>query len=376
MAVEYAVWLCDDVGKRIQPIDNIIFMEYVKVVNAPGWFTVQTGQEFDPALLALDRQIHIERRPRYRDRMSIDFVGFLRHWQYLHEASVTQFVLSGPDQNEFLQRRIVAYAAGTDNAQTSKAADDGLKDIFETNFLGSATDSDRDISGLGGGVTVQSDAGDGPTITKGFSWRNVHMVMTEIAEAAKTAGTEVFFELAVNDVDEDTGQLSFEFRTTANKPGLDSTDSSGLPPVIFGRKFGNITAVSLSYDYREEYNYVYAGGQGEGAKRYIAESSNQERIDASTWNRRELFADARNEEANNAVDDVADAKLAENRPRIRFEATIQDTEQARYGIDWRLGDKVTIREFGRKFDGFIRRVHIKFDNGQEDINVKVIGENV
>lgn len=375
---EYAIWLCDDVGRRIRPLDEFVTLDYVKVINGVGWFSLVYGEGIDPELFQVDSQVHVYRRPTYKDNMSLDFIGFLRAWNASYRADTFLYTLSGPDQNDILDRRIVAYAAGTASAQLSAvAADDGLKDIFNTNFIGGATDTARRLTSMGGGVTVQADATAGPTITKGYSWRNVLKTMLDIAEDARTQGTEIFFELAVNDVDEKTGLVSFEFRTAAGLPGRDLTSGGGLPPVIFGTEFGNVSEFDMMYDYRDERNDVYAGGQGEGAKRYIAQAEDNGRIFASAWNRRELFVDARNEETTTAVDGIADAKLAEYRPQIRFEARILDTQQARYGIDWALGDKVTIRELGDTFNGLVRRVHVKASsNGQEDINVKVLSEDV
>lgn len=380
MAADYEVWLCDDLGQRLLLLEGALErLETLQRVNGPGWFNLTFGRGLPAGALGVDHQVQVWRRSTGSARLSLVFVGFLRMWRHTFAKDKFSTVLAGPDVNELLGRRIVAYAAGSSQATISGAADDGMKDVFAENFLSAATDADRDISGLD--VTVQPDESAAQTVEMGFSWDNVLEVLQELSDAARTAGGgregEVFFWLAPTGVDPVTQRVQLEFRTAVGRPGRDlAWQSAGGQPVVFGPALGNLQGAELAFDYRPERNFVYAGGQGHGAERVIKTASDTDRIAASAWNRRELFRDARNEDDPDAVQAVADAELAASRPVVRLEAQVLDTSQARYGRDWGLGDLVTVRVFGRQFDGLVRQVRLRLNKGEETVSVQVADEGV
>ena len=115
---------------------------------------------------------------------------------------------------------------------------------------------------------------------------------------------------------------------------------------------------------------MYTGGQGEEAEREIVEVSDAARIGMSPWNRREGFADARNESTTAGVTAKGNEVLAAGRPRLRFSASLKDTELARYGMEWEFGDRVTASYRGRQFDGMIKAVTIGVD-GDESIGARI-----
>jgi len=126
------------------------------------------------------------------------------------------------------------------------------------------------------------------------------------------------------------------------------------------------------YDYTREANYIYGGGQGEGSDRTISEQSDDTRIGSSVWNRREKFADARNETTSNGVANRAEEVLNENKPFKRFTGKLLDTPQSRYGVDWFFGDKVEVSYRGIQFQGIAKAMKIKLDKeGNEILTVKV-----
>jgi hypothetical protein len=128
----------------------------------------------------------------------------------------------------------------------------------------------------------------------------------------------------------------------------------------------------LRYDYTKEANLVYGGGQGEGDYRTIAEVSDDTRIGSSVWNRREKFADARNEPTADGVSNKAEEVLNENKPLHRFTAKLLDTPQTRYGVDWSFGDKVVVSYRDIQFQGVAKALRIRLDKeGNEILEVKV-----
>jgi hypothetical protein len=361
----YEVWLCTDLGQRLALLDTAWF-EYSLVVNGVGAFTVMiAGDAIPESMLDVDRQVQFWRRPVGSGSLALDQIGFLRKWEYsTDDSGITRLKLMGPDVNDLLRRRIVAYAAGTANAAMNTTADNGLKDLFETNYLADATDADREIQA--NGVTVQGNLSDGPTIEKAFSWRSVLQVMQEIALASRTAGNEVFFAVIWTGIDEND-VVQFQFRTWTGQPGKDRTWPDGDNPVVFGLEWGNLISPRLVVDHSDEINYVYAGGQGEGTDRLIVEVSDTTRIARSVWNRREGFKDARSEATTNGVTAMGNALLAEMRPRERFSGQIVDTEETPYGRAWHFGDRVSAVYIGRQFDEIIRTVYVSVNEGGREI---------
>jgi len=367
MTRSYEVWMGTDRGERLWLFDNYLDIEFVNRINGPGYFYMTipaTG--FDTGLLRVDNLVQIWRKD-YLGTNQLEFIGFLRRWKFVTIGAMTEIELSGPDQNELLQRRIVAYAAGSANAAISVVADNGLKDIFDTNFLASATDAAREIQALG--VTVAEDLSAGSKVDKAFAWRNVLEVMQDINEVTRTQADEVFFNVALVGVDEDSVP-SFRFTTYTGQPGSDRT-VNGTDPVIFSLELGNLRDPVLDYDYTYEENYIYVGGQGEGAARNIVEVTDTDRTGTSQWNRREGFADARHVNDNANLTEEGQQRLSEMRPRVRFSGKLLDSEQTPYRF-WLLGDKVTVYYLGRELDVLIRSVYFRVNrSGSEDVLVDV-----
>lgn len=371
MAASYEVWLCTDVGERLVLLDAWERLEYVKALGKVGAFNLTLGRELPADLLQVDRQIQVWRRP-VGGVLSLDFLGFLRYWKHELKGGSYTLTLAGPDQQDILARRIVAYPAGHAFATISGgAADNGLKDVVDENFLAAATDAARELQAYG--LTVAPDLSEAAGVTMGYAWRDVVRVLADISQAAQTAGGEVFYGLEIAGVDAATGLVSMAFRTAVGQWGTDRTWDTATP-VVFGPEYGNVESAWLEVDHREEVTYVYAGGQGEGAERIIKEAGDATRIAASVWNRRERFRDARNESDPDAVQAAADEALAAGRPVERFGVAVLDTEQARYGRDWALGDLTTARAFGRQFDALVRSVQVRVDRAQETITARLSNE--
>lgn len=372
----YEVWLCSDVGQRLRLLDRCWFW-YASVVSGIGTFEViLDGDSLPESLLEVDRQVQIWRRHRGQKRLDLDFVGFLRKWKYKTEGATTYLTLAGPDVNDLLLRRIVAYAAGSHQASITSliGCDDGMKDVVNENLLAGAVDG-RNLTDYG--ASVQNDLGDGPGIVKSFSWRLVFTVLTEIAAAARQNGNEVFFGIVPTHIDTVNDQVALQFRTWTGQPGIDRTWPDGDKPVVFGIEYGNLTDPELVIDHEGEVNYVYAGGQGEGSNREVVEVSDSTRIARSVWNRREGFKDSRNESSTAGVTAAGNAMLAEKRPRERFTGKLVDTAETPYGSGWRLGDKVSVSYRGRQFDDIIRARYIRVTSqGQEEIKGSFDGGNL
>jgi hypothetical protein len=365
--VDYAIWLDDQYGNRLVLLDNIVNLEMVRTVNAMGACRVTLPGTFDQSLIGLDSMVEFWRAP-VGGKLVLETVFFIRQISYTEDISGNDVVvIEGPDANDLLNRRIVAYAAGTSQADKSDYADDMLKEIVDENLGSSATDSDRDLSGLE--FTIAADVSRALGIEKGFSYREMMPLLQDIADMSSEGGIDLYFDVVPKIIS--TTQIGFEFQTFVDQRGRDRTYDSGNP-VVFGKEWGNLYQPRLNYDYTYEWNYVYAGGQGEKADRIIEERSDSERIGASVWNRREKFVDCRDIATSDGALYRAEQKLKEGQPIFKFTASLLDTEQARYGLDWKFGDKVVIAYRGIQMTATIQSLRLMIDeSGKEEIDVKM-----
>ena len=361
----YTIEFANDRGETIFLIDKHFGFQYSKSINGAGWFSLPIGF-VDPRYLSVDNMIKFYRKAPGKAE-SIDFLGFLRKWSFTtsNRGNDTLY-LSGPDQNDLVNRRIIAYAAGAAEASAKVGnVDDEIKAVVREN-LGSLADADRDITSLS--FSIQIDTSDGPTISKGFAWRKLDKVIGDLNKASRTDGNEVFWFIRVAGFD-NAGMPNLELVTKIGQSGNDKRWNSTQTrrPMLFGLAYGNLQSPTLQFDYSDEANYAYVGGQGEGSSRIITEVQDSSRINASVWNRREMFVDARNQTTTAGMTAVANEKLASRRPKVRFSGEILSTEQTPYG-SWGLGDLVTIQHAGYEFNAMIKNVLITVTpSGQETI---------
>lgn len=280
------------------------------------------------------------------------------------------WVLSGYDLNSLLNRRIVAYAAASAQAQKTGAADNLIKAIVREN-LGSSAIAARDLSASG--FTVQADVSLGTSLSKGFSWRNLLLVLQEIADAShSTEATSVYFGIVPLNLGWDC-----EFRTNIQQWGNDHRFQTGTQgAVIFSLELGNISDASRQREYRNELNYAYAGGQGEESARIIQEASDTVRIGSSPFNRREIFVDARGLADTASVLAEAQAAVRSGRPRNFFSGNITNIGQYIYGRDYFHGDYVSAFYLGELIDCRIETVQVRISGGgDEQVSFTLRSEN-
>lgn len=370
-------YLKTDRGVQLAFIERHYGFSYVKKLNGIGWFTMTIPGDLDSSLLAVDRQIQFWRQ-QTPNQPALDFLGFLRRWRYRTGGAGDETItLSGPDQNDLVARRIVAYAADTDQSQTSYVnsianypVDSSIVDLANENLGASATDTDRDLSGFS--VSFRASEDNGPDIQRAFAWRSLPRIFADLNQASKAVGPETHWMLQPTGVDAD-GTVNLEFSAFTTYPGGDrSWQPTPLSkPMIFGLRWGNLLNPDLVYDYTDEITVAYAGGPGEGVDREIVEVEDANRSAASIWNRREGFADARNQKTTAAVTAEANELLERGRPRVRFTGTILSNEQTPYG-EWGLGSLVTIEYRSIQFNGLIRNVQVVVDeNGVETVTSNV-----
>ena len=290
---------------------------------------------------------------------------FLMDWELLSSGGEKLVRLLAYDANWLLSTRIVAYDAGSAQAEMTDYADDMMKAIVTDN-LGVDTSGGRDISSY---LTIASDLSASQSITKAFSRRNVLRVCQEIAEAATSAGTRTYFDVVR------TGIGKFAFRTYTGQRGKDHGRTSSDIRLV-GEQYGSFDKITFGTYHSQEVNYVYGGGQGEESNREIVEVSDGDRISVGyPFNRIEDFVDARNIKTTAGVTAEANAGLRDGMPRQVLSGRLQDTDGMQYNIHYGFGDIVTAEAFGYRVDCHVTSVKMKYTpNSGEVIDVRLRGE--
>lgn len=131
-----------------------------------------------------------------------------------------------------------------------------------------------------------------------------------------------------------------------------SAEQTQRDPVIFSKEFDNVISQNYTDDKSNFRNTVIIAGEGEGvARTYLVVGDEN-----SGRHRREMFVDARDLQSDNEdsttmtqaqyqalLRERAKSKQAENVRVQAYDTNIEYDSQFKYGIDYFIGDKVTIR---------------------------------
>ena len=364
---KYELWYTDESGNRLAYIDDIVSLDMTSVLGDVGELEcviLSRGQLYDNG--THDRKIAVYRQP-IGGSLEFEFLATIRDSEIkTSQQGQYQRTTIGYDQNEILKRRIVAYYAGSSQAEKTDYADDMMKEIITENFV-----TNNDYSGsptttrtLAGNFSVQANTSLGTSITKGMAWRNVLDALQDIQSDTKERGDETFFGI----IPVSETELKFQTWQARN----DRTTSTGTNPIVFSLEWGNLFSPSLATITSGEVNAAYAAGRGENDQRIVESAVNTDGINASIINRREGLSWSSASTTTQALTDANDT-LTRNRPLEIFSGSIIDTPLTPYGgAGWRLGDKVTVSYAGRQFDVIIRAVNIKVaPNGDETISARV-----
>lgn len=354
--VTYEVWLLDPFGNLLDVIDEWLYLRYDRALNNVGSLELGLDGSYPNFnFIKLDGRIVVWRN----GKIDMETTWLIRRIiRTLDEEGTLGISIGAFSANELLNRRIVAYDAGTSYAEkVSMAADNMMKQVIRENFGASASVAARNISTY---FSVEADTSQGPSLTKSIAWNNILDVTQDIALTTISAGSAVYFDVispAFN---------TFEFRTYRGQRGIDHTFLDGQSPVVLSPDRGNLTSVLRSFDYSDEVTYVYAGGAGFNQFQFVATASHAGRINQSPLNRREMFLSSGG--IAQAVIDDAQAGLRENRPRRVFQGKLVNVPgTTEYGIHWNFGDLVTVEFEGETIDCSIDAVQIEVADGEENI---------
>jgi hypothetical protein len=226
---------------------------------------------------------------------------------------------------EALPRRVLPAAGQAYDPQTAVAAQTAMTHYVAGN-IGASAAASRKITGFACAAGAA-----GTTISYAARYQSLVDVLAEIGQAggigwkttlAKTLGIP----------------SGFTFDVVAG------TDRSAS--VFFDFDFDTLSKWSELTSLAGVISQVTVAGQGEGTAREIV---TRPVVEPTGWDRREAFVDARDLAvgATTLLQNRGDAVLAANGTDLSLEATAHQAGSFRYGVDWFLGDIVTVRNVER-----------------------------
>lgn len=348
----YQIYLCDTGGRALKDITrpNARVKVVLKTNGVGAWGVTTSVKHVD--LIKPNRIIQIWRNGHYLSG------GFIRKW----EISGENVAMTGPDFNYLLTGRIVAYAAGSSEAQKNDYADDAIKEVIAEN-MGTSAATARQLN-----ISIQGDVSAGATVSRSFCRRIVLKACQDLAQDSADQGIRVYFGFRPTW----SGSLALNFETKTGQWGNDrSIDSES--PVIFGEAYNNLAGYTEIYDYWDAVNDVYVGGQGLADDRLVVQVTDTAESTADKWALREAFLSRASELTSAALTSAGNELLYSKRPKKTFRGNLLETSRARYGIDWQWGDRVPIQQGGRNLDGIIEKVSISVTGNSESITAAVEG---
>ena len=194
-------------------------------------------------------------------------------------------------------------------------------------------------------------------VTGGYIWDAIQPVLEQdnlcifLDPVVKT--------IHLNDENKETNISQWILRISQ---GIDRTkgNSAGNNAVMFSQALSDITEAQYNLDKKDYCNVAYVAGEGEGKDRKWYEVYNKENVARADihkkgWQREELWIDARDiqsttdtgeiltpEQYQNLIYARANEKFVQARKKESYEATLTKQKRYRFGIDFDIGDFVTI----------------------------------
>jgi len=375
MAARYKIHLKDQSGDLVAIFDDFTSLSVSHRINSVDTCNFAIDDD-DPRipLFELDGQIEVYRSyPAFDVDWYLEFEGFHRTYNRQTFENGNRYYSSyARGYNDLLDRRIVAYFAGSIYASKSGVGETVMKEYVDENCGPSATDPPRISDGVMAGLTIEVDG------AAGDSWEGAKAYINILAACQDIANkTGVDFKVRGN------GDAAFIFRTYDGQLGDDRSvvglDSStglngvGNPPVIFTVNRGNMGEPVYSLKRMAEGNFCFVLGEGVESERDIVERSDTDAMDDSPWNRREFSRDARNRSTTSGYESAGDAALEENQAEETFSFKPIQIESTLYGRDYFFGDIITGRygdiERNKKLIGMDLNVNDQAEDDPERITV-------
>lgn len=326
----------DPSGTFVDRIADVLYLTYTRTVNSPGILQFALPADHrSTANLKANHLVHVYRKRRgYGREWELDFSTFIRRTEYAERAGTEVLTVYASGLLAFLDWRIVAYYANTSDrsAFTNLPAETIAKLLVTHNLTASAT---RASGRLRPGtaypaslVSVETDAASGVSLDFFCAHQSLLKSLQTLADRA-----DADFDLALTDV----GTGAMEFRWHADQLGTDR--SGGSNRVLFSRDSGTMASALYAENRLDERTAFLVVGQGIENQRdhvivhgptYSAGNDIEGLINATDVPRG----------AHTALRNRGQEKSLDFAAEYAFTYSVVQTESARYGQHYFLGDRV------------------------------------
>jgi hypothetical protein len=365
----YTVHIYPPGGGIVKKLNRFSNLTMTRSENALGALTLTLPMQMvDDRIFKRDTIFAVEND----GKLELDTVWFLRHIRSENLTTSKTVTLTAYDNLYLLgspenrSGRVIPYEdEWADYTLILDFADDALKGLILRNLGLGVLDDDRDMSDI---LSIDPEYSNGPIIEKDVAKSLLLPVMQEICDTAASEGTRVFFDIVTTSIPKTLSDLRFTFKTYIGNRGVDRSS------LILGSDNGTMQDVVLEEDYSEEITYAYAWGSGLGVLREFEELQSVRR-NASRFNRREAFADARDTD-NHAILLSEAARLLNNgRPKVYATGKIVDRPGNVFGVHWDYADAITVQERGYVIPARIQSITISVSHeGKRTVEAMVRGE--
>lgn len=363
----YQLILKDTTGTQVAIIDDYRSLQFQKIVNDSGFFTLILNEN-DPkrSLFERDGQLEIKRKIPGLTNWYTEFeCVILDFTSVIFQNGNAQFTVVGAGYNELLKRRVIAFQEETVYSKKNDNAETVMKEYVIENIGADAlVVNGRYYDGDVTGFNVEVDTGAGAIWGGERSGKNLLSTLQEIAN---------YSSIDFNVVG--TGAGTYEFRTYLNQLGDDRTtvglntttglNAAGNPPQIFNVNLGNVKELLFQQKSKDTANTIYVYGQNYGASRDLEIATDIADIALSPFGVREMMRGGGSQASAVELQYLADELLISTLPRTDISFIPLDIVSSLYGVHYFFGDKVTIHFNGVDYDKRIVSVRVSVSPGGE-----------
>src|SRR3990167_3811342 len=376
--IAYFIKLKNQEGQVVAIFDNFLSMHVKHELNGVGTYELIFADDGDERfeLFELDGQIELYRMVIGRSTWTLEFEGLHRKpVRSIAENGEKIFSSIGLDYNDLLSRPSILYKEGTIRADKNAPAEIVIKEYVEENCGPTGlqwTVVGRLFSGSYPGFIVEAPSPQANLTANWAGSRAFENLLDSLQDIANYAGID--FKVIGN------GPAQFIFMTRIGQLGYDLTtidldattglNVAGNRPIIFAVSNGTVQNLEYVDDHLAEITVVSILGKGEMSTRHTITVYEPNRLIDSPWNRREVTRSAGNDqEFEYQMVQLGNEVLIEGSPDNSYIFKPMQVPVLLYGIDYKTGDKVTLRSDKGEFHKKIVSVDVTIAETKEEVSI-------
>lgn len=338
------IWIFSDspFATFVAVVDDYATLRFKRGWYAPGDFEITINKNtLYAAEFVKGRIIRVG-----DDNSKVGYIDDVRKVVDQGGAQTEILTIKGHELTQWLDRRNILPPVGEAYyaPSTTLPIETIIKGVITANMGSGAAVVRRDTD-----LQIATDLGRGPTYT--FSSRYANL-LGDVSAALLATSTGIFATLSPS-----TNKWILDFGV-----GTDRTAT-----VVFSTDRETTQSASLQDSDIAYKNVAIVAGQGEGANRTIRTVWLDS--EPSGRGRREMFVDARDLSVVASLDKRGEQKLAENQYTQYLKVDALAYSQIVYGVDYFVGDKVTVSQFGVTQQVYITSVEEQWKPGYYDISL-------